>query len=188
MISNKKKEDGGRLFWLSAFFIFSKKEERRVLLSLLKPDYRFNCILDIAPEDIERTGAKVVLLDTDNTLALHGSQEVLSGVTEWIAKIREKGIEPIILSNNSKERIEPFAKKLGIPFVYKSAKPLSKGFHIACEKFGVKSSETAIIGDQLFTDVLGGRLFGSKVFLTEPLGPETDFFIKIKRIFEKPFR
>ena len=157
-------------------------------MSLLKPDHRFNCILDITPEDLEKAGIKVVLLDTDNTLALHGSQDVLPGVTEWIAKIREKGIEPMILSNNSKERIEPFAKKLEVPFVYKSAKPLAKGFRIASKKFGVKPSETAVIGDQLFTDVLGGRLFGSKVFLTEPLGPETDFFIKIKRIFEKPFR
>ncbi|MBR3953255.1 MAG: YqeG family HAD IIIA-type phosphatase [Oscillospiraceae bacterium] len=173
-------------FWLSAFFI--PKKERRVLLSLLKADYRFDCILDITPEDIKRTGAKFVLLDTDNTLALHGSQKPLEGISEWIENIRKNGIEPIILSNNDKERIEPFAKKLGIPFVYKSAKPLKKGFKIACKKLGAKPCETAVIGDQLFTDVLGGRIFGSKVFLTEPLGPETNYFIKIKRIFEKPFR
>ena len=75
-----------------------------------------------------------------------------------------------------------------MPFVYKSAKPLPKGFKKAAEKFGMKPEETAVIGDQLFTDVLGGKIFGSKVFLTEPLGPETDFFIKIKRKFEKFIR
>ena len=93
-------------------------------MSVLKPDFRFNCILDIKPEDIKNSGAKFVLLDTDNTLALHGSQEPLKGVLEWIDEMRKNGIEPILLSNNSRERIEPFAKKLGVPFVYKSAKPL----------------------------------------------------------------
>ena len=168
---------------------FSKKSAgRRVLLSLLKADYRFETILDITPEDIINSGARFVLLDTDNTLALHGSGKPIEGVSEWIARIRENGIEPIILSNNSKERIEPFAKKLGVPFVYKSAKPLSKGFKTACRILGAKPEETAVIGDQIFTDVLGGKLFGSKVFLTEPLGPETDNFIKFKRIFEKFIR
>lgn len=157
-------------------------------MSLLKPNYRFNCILDITPEDIKKSGARFVLLDTDNTLALHGSQKPMEGVAEWISKMRKNGIEPIILSNNSKERIEPFAKKLGVPYVYKSAKPLKKGFKIACKKLCAKPEETAVIGDQLFTDVLGGNLFGSKVFLTEPIGPETDPFIKFKRKIEKYFR
>lgn len=157
-------------------------------MSLLKAHYRFNCILDITAGDIKKAGARFVLLDTDNTLALHGSQTPIEGLTEWIADMRKNGIEPIILSNNSRERIEPFAKKLGIPYVYKSAKPLAKGFRIACRKLGAKPEETAVIGDQLFTDVLGGRLFGSKVFLTEPIGPETDPFIKFKRKIEKYFR
>ena len=177
-------------FLLSAFLFFKKRnpKKRGVLLSVLKPDFRFNCILDIKPEDIKNSGAKFVLLDTDNTLALHGSQEPLKGVLEWIDEMRKNGIEPILLSNNSRERIEPFAKKLGVPFVYKSAKPLSKGFSIACKKLSAKPEETAVIGDQIFTDVLGGKLFGSKVFLTEPIGPETNAFIKFKRIIEKFIR
>mgnify|MGYP002514679922 CR=1 FL=1 len=80
------------------------------------------------------------------------------------------------------------AKELGLPFVYKSAKPLSKGFKKACEEFGFEPKEAAVIGDQVFTDVLGGKLFGAKVFLTEPIGPETNSFIKIKRKFEKFIR
>lgn len=154
----------------------------------MKPHYRFNRITDITAEDIKKAGAGYLLIDADNTLALHGSQEPIEGIFEWISVMRKNGIEIIILSNNEKERIEPFAEKLGLPYVYKSAKPLSKGFRIACEKFGAKPEETAVIGDQLFTDVLGGNLFGSKVFLTEPIGPETDPFIKFKRKIEKYLR
>ena len=157
-------------------------------MSVLKPQYRFNCILDITAEDLKSAGAKLVLLDADNTLSLHGSQEPLSGVTEWIEEIRKSGINLVIVSNNSRDRIKPFADKLGLAFVYKSAKPLPKGFKKACNMFGVSSKESAVIGDQIFTDVLGGNLIGAKVFLTEPLGPETNNFIKFKRRIEKYIR
>ena len=157
-------------------------------MSIFKADYRFDKITDITAADLKNAGAKLVLLDADNTLSLHGSQEPASGVPEWLEEIRKEGFVPVIISNNNESRIKPFAEKLGLPFVFKSAKPLPKGFKKASEKFGFKPEETAVIGDQIFTDVLGGKLFGAKVFLTEPLGPETDFFIKIKRKFEKFIR
>ena len=187
MISNRKKEDGGRLL-LSAFLFFLKKQKGEKLLSVLKPQYRYNCITEITAEDLKSAGAKLVLLDADNTLSLHGSQTPYPGVLEWIEEIKKSGINLVVVSNNSKDRIKPFAEKLGLPFVYKSAKPLPKGFIKACKNFGVSPKESAVIGDQLFTDVLGGNLIGAKVFLTEPLGPETDFFIKVKRRIEKYLR
>lgn len=157
-------------------------------MSLLKPDYRFDKITDIKAEDLKKVGAKLLLLDADNTLSFHGSQTPFPGVPEWISEIKKSGFELVIISNNSERRIKPFAENLGLPFVYKSAKPLPKGFKKAAENFGISPKETAVIGDQLFTDVLGGKIFGSKVFLTEPLGPETDFFIKVKRKIEKFIR
>ena len=187
MISNRNKEDGGRLFAVR-FLIFPEKPKGGRFLSILKADYRFEKITDITAADLKEAGTKLVLLDADNTLSLHGSQEPFFGVSEWIKEIKKEGFVLVIISNNSESRIKPFAEKLGLPFVFKSAKPLSKGFKKATEKFGFEPKETAVIGDQVFTDVLGGKLFGAKVFLTEPLGPETDFFIKIKRKFEKFIR
>ena len=105
-----------------------------------------------------------------------------------MTEIKKSGINLVIVSNNSESRIKPFAEKLGLPFVYKSAKPLPKGFIKACKMFGAKTKEAAVIGDQIFTDVLGGNLIGAKVFLTEPTGPETDSFIKFKRRIEKYIR
>ncbi len=157
-------------------------------MQLLKPTYRFESVLDITPEDIKNSGAEIILLDADNTISLHGSQTPLEGVTEWIALMKSEGINLIIISNNSKERIEPFANSLGLPFVYKGAKPLKKGFLLGCKKLGGRPEKAAVIGDQLFTDVLGGNLVGAKTFLTEPIGPDTDPFIKFKRKLEKFFR
>ncbi len=157
-------------------------------MAIFKPRYRFSNILEITPEEIKNSGAKAALVDADNTLSLHDSQEPYPGVLEWIRKTVESGIPVIIISNNSKERIAPFADRLGVPYIEKSAKPLPKGFLKACKRVGIKPGEAAVIGDQIFTDVVGGNLIGAKVFLTEPLGPDTDRFIKIKRRIEKYVR
>lgn len=154
-------------------------------MKLLTPQFRFNTVLEISPEFIKNSGAKVVFADADNTLSFHGSQEPFPGVAEWIKELAGNGIPLVIISNNKKERIAPFAEKLGVPYIENSAKPLKRGFLRAAKKFGIEPSEAAVIGDQLFTDVLGGNLIGAKVFLTEPLGPDTDRFIKIKRRLEK---
>lgn len=154
-------------------------------MPLLKPQYRFQNVMQITPGDIKKSGAKAVLIDADNTLAFHGSQQPYPGVVNWIKEVIAAGIPMIIISNNNAERVRPFAEKLGLPFVEKSAKPLPKGFLRACKRLGASPKETAVIGDQIFTDVLGGNLIGAKVFLTEPLGPETDGFIKLKRHLEK---
>lgn len=154
-------------------------------LKILKPQYRFLNVMQITPEDIKKSGARAVLVDADNTLAFHGSQQPYPGAVDWLRSLAAAGIPAVIISNNNRERIKPFAEKLGLPFVEKSAKPLPKGFLKACKRLGVSPRETAVIGDQIFTDVLGGNIIGAKAFLTEPLGPETDKFIKLKRHFEK---
>lgn len=154
-------------------------------MAIFKPQYHFRNVMKITPKDIKKSGAAAVLIDADNTLAFHNSQEPYPGVVNWIKTIVSSGIPMIIISNNNKERVRPFAEKLGLPFVEKSAKPLPKGFLRACKRLGVPPSKVAVIGDQIFTDVVGGNLIGAKVFLTEPLGPETDGFIKFKRHLEK---
>ena len=157
-------------------------------MNLLKPQYRFNRIADIEVKDLEKAGIKLVLLDADNTLSLHGSQEPFPGIPEWLDEIKKSGIVPVIISNNKEQRIKPFAEKLGLDFISESKKPLPQGFLKACEKYGIVPEKAAVIGDQIFTDVLGGNLIGAKVFLTEPLGEETDNFIKFKRKIEKFIR
>jgi len=187
LISNRKR--GWRTAFAVRFLVFPENRKGgKGFLSILKPDFRFEKITDIKAELLLENKIKIVLLDADNTLSFHGSKKPFPGVPEWLSEIKKSGIVPVIISNNSERRIKPFAKKLGLDYVSKSKKPLSKGFKSALEKFGFEPGDSAVIGDQLFTDVLGGRILGAKVILTEPLGPETDRFIKIKRFFEKPLR
>ena len=59
------------------------------------------------------------------------------------------------------------------------------GMTKACKKFGLAPSEVAIVGDQLFTDILGGKLKGLKCILTEPIHSESGAFFKLKRKLER---
>ena len=67
------------------------------------------------------------------------------------------------------------------------AKPLPVGYRKAAAKLGVPKNEICTIGDQLFTDILGAKLFGIKSILVPPIEPEKTAFFKIKRAAEKPF-
>ena len=133
-------------------------------------------------------GIKAVIFDIDNTLVAHTEPEPPENVLSYFEFLKSIGIKYSIVSNNSMERVHSFSKNLGIPYYYKALKPRKKYLKKVLSDMGEDARKTALIGDQLFTDVLGGKIFGSKVFLTEPLGPETDFFIKIKRKFEKFIR
>ena len=72
-------------------------------------------------------------------------------------------------------------------FIPEGEKPLPVGYKKAAAKLGVPKNEICTIGDQLFTDILGAKLFGIKSILVPPIEPEKTAFFKIKRAAEKPF-
>ena len=122
----------------------------------------------------------------DNTLTTHDNPVPLEGVTDWLDKMKKNGIKMMIVSNNSSERVTPFANLLGLDFVPKGKKPLKKGFEEAVKLMNLPKEQVAVIGDQLFTDILGGNLFKVKSILVTPIELEKKGFLKFKRIIEKP--
>ena len=54
------------------------------------------------------------------------------------------------------------------------------------KEFGVSPQQTALIGDQLFTDILCGNLCGCMTVLVEPYAEEDYGLYRIKRPLEKP--
>lgn len=154
-------------------------------MSLLLPDLMLSSVFDVTPELLERYHKKAILLDVDNTLTTYGHPEPASGVREWIEQMRAKGIPMVIVSNNTNKRVAPFAKLLGLDYEYWSFKPLPKGIRRACRKLGCSAGEVAIVGDQIFTDVLGGNLAGAMTILVEPFVLEQSRLFKLRRRLEK---
>ena len=154
-------------------------------MALLLPDYRVHRVTDLTGAFLHQIGVEALLLDVDNTLSTHGGMRPLQGLENWINAIKEEGVELLILSNARRRRVEPFAKKLGLPFASLSVKPLPFGYLRAVRRLGLKRRQAAIVGDQLFTDALGGNLAGLVTILVDPIKPETGRSFVVRRKWEK---
>ena len=155
-------------------------------MPLFAPRLMLGKMIDITPELLRSLDIGALLLDIDNTMTTHDNPVPAPGVTEWIARMQEEGFLLVVVSNNSEERVAPFARLIGLDFVSKGQKPLPTGLRKACEKLGIHPRRTAVVGDQIFTDILGGNLLGAYTILTEPYQPEHMTFFKVKRALEKP--
>ena len=152
---------------------------------MLFPKTMVHRVTDISPEDLKAKGIKGLILDIDNTLTTHDNPIPSDGVARWLDSMRDSGIQMLVLSNNHGPRVEPFAKILGLDFIAEGKKPLTSGFQRCAAAMGLKKNQLCIIGDQIFTDVLGGNLYGCHSILVEPIQPESTTFFKFKRFLEK---
>lgn len=157
-------------------------------MSLFMPTVAVNGVTDITPELLRALKAEAVLLDVDNTLALHGSQQPFEGTVEWTWKIRKAGFKIVIMSNNFESRVAPFADLFGLPFQSMCMKPFPRAYRIAARSLGVDPGESVVVGDQIFTDIVGANRAHMKSILLVPVGEEHSATFFIRRRLEKPFR
>jgi HAD superfamily phosphatase (TIGR01668 family) len=152
----------------------------------LLPNLIVDSVFDITPELLLSKGMKGLLLDIDDTLVAHGGYEVNNELYEWLKKMKENGIEVMLISNNTRKRVSGFAKLFDLPYISRSFKPFTFPFNKAKRQFKLKSSELCMVGDQIFMDVLGAN--NAKVFsvLITPLSTRKGITIKARRFLEKP--
>lgn len=157
-------------------------------MGLLTPTLYAKRLFDITPEILEKLGASAVLLDIDNTLASYISHEPLEGAEAWVKEMSAEGFRLIIVSNNYAERVEPFAGKFPLPFISRAYKPLPAGYIKAAKELGLRRKDCVIIGDQIYTDIIGANLCGMKSILLEPIEIETSLSFRIRRKLERGIR
>lgn len=154
-------------------------------MSFFSSDAVFRRITDIDLEILKKYGIKTLLLDVDNTLSTHHGTVLVDGLEEWLDVMKSNGIGLVIVSNSKRWRIEPFAAKIGLPFVSLACKPLPFGYRKAVKMLGADEKKCAIVGDQIFTDVLGANLYGITSLLVRPVKLEDGWSFRIRRCFEK---
>lgn len=154
---------------------------------LFKADFAFWRVTEITPEFLIKNNIRGLLLDLDNTLTTHDNPVPGEGVTEWLDSMRSAGIKMVIVSNNHPPRVKPFADMLGLDFVCEGKKPLSSGFNRAQKRMSIPFSQLAVVGDQIFTDMLGANLKRVRGIFVYPIEHEKTKFFKLKRWAEKPF-
>ncbi len=129
-------------------------------------------------------GYRGIIFDIDNTLVPHGAPADKKAI-EFFKYLKKTGFKTCLISNNSKERVLPFAKAVGAKAVWKANKPAGRNYLLACRQMKTDRTNTVFVGDQIFTDVLGANLAGIPSILVEPIHPKEEIQIVLKRYLEK---
>ena len=157
-------------------------------MAFLLPTVCVGGVTEITPGLLRALGVGALILDADNSLSGHGSQQPFEGALEWTQELARCGIRMMIVSNNVEKRVAPFARTFSLPFTSMAMKPFPVGYRRAMREMGVTRRETAAVGDQVFTDILGANLSGIRSILVEPRGAESVLRFGWRRVLEKPVR
>ena len=155
-------------------------------MSRLLPNLSVDSIYDIDMEHLKALGIKGIITDLDNTLVRWDEPNASPKLLHWLDHVRDAyGFKVCIASNNKHPRVERFAKPLNIPYISKARKPSKAPFYKALSVIGTKPEETVMIGDQMFTDVLGGNRMGLYTILVLPIGEKEFIGTKVLRMMER---
>lgn len=162
------------------------------MLKKLCPDRQANSILELDLDELKKVGIRGVIFDLDNTLVEWKKEIIDPEVIMLIERFKSEGFKLCILSNALQYRVQSVANILDIPYVSRAVKPRKSPFRKALEIMGTLPEETAVVGDQLFTDILGGNRMELYTIWTPPLST-TEFLStravrKLERLVIKRFR
>lgn len=155
---------------------------RKLLVPTLEVDH-----IDIIDfEHLHRRGYRNIILDIDNTIVTWNNHIATPDLYKRIQRIKDMGFEICLLSNNnSKARVQSLAQDLEVLFVHRAFKPLPWSFSLALKKLGGNIHDTLVIGDQIFTDILGGNLMGMSTILVQPISEKEFITTRFVRLLEK---
>jgi HAD superfamily phosphatase (TIGR01668 family) len=150
----------------------------------LKPDIYLNTVYELDTAALKQKGIRAIIVDIDNTLVAWDARLPDEKVNELVARLLAEGFKMCILSNNTRKRVEEFNKGLKLPAIYKALKPGKAAFRRAMKLMEAEVTETAVIGDQLFTDVLGGNRIGLFTVLVAPISRKEFLWTRLVRMVE----
>ncbi len=155
------------------------------MLRLLRPCLAVNSLFDITPDILAAQNIQGIIIDLDNTLIAWDSDTIQPDVIDWLAILKQSRLQLCLLSNNMSQRVNNVAEQLDIPWVSPAFKPAKNGFRTAISTLGLDPRRIAVVGDQLFTDILGGNRLGLYTIWVNPLSSQEFIGTKITRKVEK---
>jgi uncharacterized protein len=164
-----------------------RAQEATLLRHLLLPDQSLNNIFEIDVDQLEEQGIRGIITDMDNTLVPWSDRAVYPRLADWFSDLKRRGFKLIIVSNNSKDRGGQLARELDIPAIWYAIKPRRRAFRKALDLMQLKPGEVAVVGDQIFTDVLGGNRLGLYTIHVQPISEKEFIWTKLMRMMERLF-
>lgn len=145
-------------------------------MNKLYPNIYLNKVEEITIQTLIKNKIKLLILDVDNTL-IDYYKNLSEEVIKWAKEMKGQGIKLYILSNtNNEEKVKKVAQKLDIKYKHFAMKPLKRGFKYIQKETNIKPENIAVVGDQIFTDVLGGNRSKMFTILVDPIDSKKDYW------------
>ncbi len=162
------------------------------MLQKLCPRVQAQSVLELDLDELKKVGIRGIIFDLDNTLVEWKQDDLSPEIIQLVSRFKQSGFKMCILSNALEHRVEAVASLLEIPYVSRAVKPRKIPFRKALKLMETEPDETAVVGDQLFTDILGGNRMELYTIWTPPLS-DTEFIStravrQLERLVIKRFR
>lgn len=148
------------------------------------PKVILNSVADITIEFLKENSINALILDVDNTL-INIERVIPEATKTWVEIMKQNNIKLYILSNtNNKKKVGDVSEALDIPYRNLAKKPSKKGFFKVQEILQEKPENIGVVGDQIFTDVIGGNRAKMFTILVEPIQKKEYWYTRWKRPIE----
>ncbi|AEF95028.1 HAD superfamily (subfamily IIIA) phosphatase, TIGR01668 [Desulfotomaculum nigrificans CO-1-SRB] len=155
------------------------------MIKKLYPNAYVSSLYEINLAELKKRGIKAILFDIDNTIIPWDRDHLDPQVEAWFRNLVNQGFKVCFVSNNNQNRVAALTSFLHVPGVSKAGKPRRRGLRQALNILNAKIEETALVGDQVFTDVLAGNRLGLYTILVTPMAGKEFIGTKINRQLEK---
>ena len=152
----------------------------------LLPKMVAESLTDLSPELLRSCDIKLLMLDFDNTIVPYTTDIPTEQMQNWLKGMLASGIKVCIVSNSHKNRVRRFCKAYGLDCITHAKKPFSKGIRQCLAKYQISNNFCALVGDQIYTDVLGANCAGVRSILVRSIDNHT-FWLKLRHVAELPF-
>ena len=143
-------------------------------------------LTDLTVERLHRAGVTFLMLDFDNTIVPYTNDVPTPEMEAWLQAMQASDIGLCVVSNSHKTRVVKFCEARGIPCITHSKKPFTKGIFQCRDKFSLDLSHAALVGDQIYTDVLGANRAGAVSILVRPIHLH-NIWLRLRHVAELPF-
>ena len=152
----------------------------------LLPTFRADALTDIPGDFFVSQGVRLLMLDFDNTIVPYTTDTPTPLMAAWLKWMTDCDMYVCVVSNSKNDRVQKFCKDHGLHCITRAKKPFRDGIRRCLRKFSCKPEQAILIGDQIYTDVLGGNCCGVKTVLVRSIHNH-NFWLKLRHVAELPF-
>ena len=143
-------------------------------------------LTDVTPDLLEERGIRLLMLDFDNTIVPYTTSTPEPLMEQWLLDMKQTDIQLCVVSNSKRDRVKVFCQGYGMDCITHANKPFSKGIRQCLAKYRMRPKYAAIVGDQIFTDTLGGNCTGVTSILVKAIDNH-NIWLKLRHVAELPF-